>query len=98
MIIRIVRLTLQADKIDAFLQNFEENKQKIRHFEGCTHLEVWRDVHNPAIFCTYSHWISEEYLEKYRNSDLFKNVWAFTKKLFADKPIAFSVAKFTEVS
>ncbi len=97
MIIRIVRLTFQEDKVEAFLQNFEENKQKIRHFEGCLRLVLWRDAHNPNIFCTHSHWISTEYLDKYRNSELFKGVWAFTKTLFADKPVAFSVEEYMEV-
>lgn len=97
MIIRIVRLTFQADKIQDFLANFEENKQKIRHFEGCLYLEVWRDVDNPNIFCTCSHWISTEYLEKYRQSALFKKVWAFTKTLFADKPVAFTVESYMNI-
>ena len=90
-LIRIVRMTFKEDKIDDFLKNFEENKHKIRGFRGCSHLELLQDAHKQHIFCTYSHWESEEYLENYRNSELFKRVWENTKILFADKPIAFSV-------
>ena len=34
MFVRIVKLTFQEDKIDAFLANFEEIKHQIRNFEG----------------------------------------------------------------
>ena len=92
-LIRIVRMTFQADKIDAFRQNFDENKQHIRAFAGCQHLELWQDLHTPHIFCTYSIWESEEALNHYRNSPLFARVWATTKAWFSDKPQAFSVQK-----
>lgn len=92
-IIRIVRMTFQADKINAFRQNFDENKQQIRAFAGCQHLELWQDLQNAQIFCTYSIWESEEALDNYRNSALFERVWATTKAWFADKPQAFSVQK-----
>ncbi|MFT5673230.1 MAG: hypothetical protein ACI9JT_001876, partial [Polaribacter sp.] len=32
-------------------------------------------------------------LENYRNTDLFKDVWAKTKVFFNDKPLAWSVDK-----
>ena len=47
---------------------------------------------------TYSHWESEEALNKYRDSELFKSVWSFTKALFAEKPQAFSTKKLQEVA
>jgi heme-degrading monooxygenase HmoA len=84
-------MTFQEDKIEAFLNNFHQTKHLIRGFEGCLHLELLQDAENPCIFCTYSHWASEEYLNLYRDSALFKEVWSFTKALFADKPTAFSV-------
>jgi quinol monooxygenase YgiN len=91
MLIRIVRMQFESEKVENFLENFNKNKEKIRNFEGCEHLELWQDAENLCIFCTFSHWQSEEYLEKYRNSELFKEVWAFTKTLFSEKPQAFSV-------
>ncbi|HAA16231.1 MAG TPA: antibiotic biosynthesis monooxygenase [Cytophagales bacterium] len=90
MLIRVVRMTFQEDKVEDFLALFEATKERIRHFEGCHHLELLQDYHQPNIFSTYSHWIDDAALDAYRHSDLFKEVWANTKALFSDKPIAFS--------
>ncbi|TAH22205.1 MAG: antibiotic biosynthesis monooxygenase [Cytophagales bacterium] len=90
MLIRIVRMTFQDEKVADFLRIFESSKDKIRHFEGCSHLELLRDLDYPHVFSTYSHWENEQALEKYRQSELFRNTWAATKILFADKPLAFS--------
>jgi quinol monooxygenase YgiN len=98
MIVRIVRMFFQENKVEDFLEIFEQSKQQIRHFEGCTHLELMRDIQNPAVFCTYSHWQSPEHLEKYRQSELFQSTWAKTKVLFQEKPIAFSLESHTLVS
>jgi heme oxygenase (mycobilin-producing) len=91
MLIRIVRMHFREEETEQFLEIFNASKQKIRHFEGCRHLELLQDVHNPAVFYTYSHWESEEYLNGYRDSDLFSEVWTATKALFAEKPLAYSV-------
>lgn len=80
-------------KIDEFQSNFETNKHKIRAFEGCEFLELYQDKHNTNIFFTYSYWKSESDLEHYRNSDVFKSVWAKTKPLFNTKPEAWSLDK-----
>ncbi len=93
MFVRIVKMGFQEDKISEFLENFHQNKSKIRGFEGCEFLELYRDKHNTNRFFTYSYWKDEEALENYRNSELFKNVWANTKILFNEKPEAWSVDK-----
>lgn len=92
-LIRVVQMTFQEDKIDQFLQNFNKNKNRIRGFEGCEHLTLSRDAHQSQIFYTYSIWTSEDHLNTYRKSDLFKGIWANTKILFAEKPQAFSMYK-----
>ena len=97
MLIRIVRMTFRPEEVDAFLKNFEANKQAIRNSPGCSHLELWQDDHEKNIFMTYSHWESEIALNQYRDSQLFKSVWTFTKTLFADRPVAFSLKKIDEV-
>ncbi|WP_300440966.1 antibiotic biosynthesis monooxygenase family protein [Christiangramia sp.] len=97
MLVRIVKMGFQADKIDEFLVNFEENKSKIRGFEGCLFLELYRGKDNTNQFFTYSYWKDEESLENYRNSELFKNVWANTKVLFNEKPEAWSVDKLVSL-
>ena len=93
MFVRIVKMSFHEDKIDDFLANFHEVKDKIRHFEGNNFLELYQDKHNKSVFFTYSIWESEENLENYRHSDLFKEVWGYTKTLFNDKPQAWSVDK-----
>ncbi len=90
MIIRIVKMGFIPDQIDAFLKNFEQNKSKIRNFEGCSHLQLLRDEHQSNQFFTYSYWESESHLNNYRNSALFKEVWANTKNKFSQIPEAWS--------
>lgn len=90
MLIRIVRMTFQEDKVEDFLNVFNESKHKIAGFEGCHHLELHKDYHKSNIFSTYSIWEDDQALDGYRHSELFKSVWAKTKVLFADKPVAFS--------
>lgn len=97
MLIRIVRMTFKEETVDLFLRNFEANKDKIRNFPGCSHLELWQDENQSNIFSTYSHWKDERALDQYRDSELFKSVWSVTKPLFQAKPIAFSSKKIQEL-
>lgn len=90
MIVRIVRMTFKPEKTEEFLDIFRNSKEKIRAFEGCNHVELLQDLHHPNIYSTYSLWDSEEHLNKYRDSELFGQVWPDTKKLFAEKPQAWS--------
>lgn len=98
MLIRIVKLTFKEDKITDFIENFNENKHKIRSFDGNLKLELYQDKTTPCIFFTYSYWQSETHLENYRQSEVFKKIWTYTKTLFNDKPEAWSVNKITEVT
>lgn len=90
MIVRIVRMTFQEESVAAFLEIFNESKNKIRSFPGCLYLELLRDVENPHVMSTYSHWDSETDLNAYRQSAVFGDVWPKTKLLFGDKPVAHS--------
>ncbi|MCA8829304.1 antibiotic biosynthesis monooxygenase [Hymenobacter sp. BT728] len=91
MLIRIVRMTFRPEQIPAFLQLFQNSEAQIRQMPGCRFLELWQDLNNPAVYCTHSHWESEEHLNAYRRSVLFGQVWPATKALFAAPPLAFSV-------
>lgn len=93
MLVRIVKMEFEHEKIDRFLDQFDKNKSKIRNFEGCEFLELYRDKKNINQFFTYSFWQSEDHLEDYRNSELFKYVWSQTKPLFSSKPMAWSLDK-----
>lgn len=91
MLVRVVKMIFREDAVEAFQQLFESRKELIRTFEGCNHLELWRDKTNKNIFFTYSLWQSEEALNNYRQSHFFDDTWFQTKQLFAGKPEAWSV-------
>lgn len=93
MIIRIVKMTFKPDRVADFLENFHRHKEHIRQFDGCTHLELWQESGQPHVYFTYSWWEGEGKLENYRHSQLFKEVWSYTKSLFADKPQAWSLTQ-----
>lgn len=91
MIKRIVKMSFRPDKVEAFKDIFGANWQAIKGFDGCEHVELLQDESNPAVFFTYSLWQSEEYLNRYRHSELFKRVWGATRVLFSEKAEAWSV-------
>lgn len=93
MFVRIVKMTFKEENITLFQQVFDQNKNKIRGFEGCSFLELYQDKNDPNIFFTYSYWEDEIRLNTYRHSELFKAVWSKTKVLFDKKPEAWSVDK-----
>jgi quinol monooxygenase YgiN len=84
-------MTFEPSKVEEFLENFHENKQHIRNFEGVEHLSLLKDKKDDNVFFTYSIWESEQHLENYRHSELFQSVWAKTKPLFTKKAEAWSV-------
>ncbi len=96
MIIRIVKMTFIADKVDDFKAIFNISKSKIRNRDGCEHLELLNDIKHKNVFFTLSHWIAEEYLDNYRQSKLFKTTWSKTKQLFSEPPQAWSIVKVDE--
>ena len=97
MLVRIVKMSFPQEYITAFTENFELVKNKIRNAEGNRFLELYQDKNDSTIFFTYSYWESEQDLENYRKSALFDKVWTFTKKLFNDKPEAWSVNKLVSL-
>ena len=98
MFVRIVKMSFAEENIPAFLGNFELMKDRIRNAPGNRFLELYQDKNNVSIFFTYSYWETEDDLENYRKSDLFTEVWAFTKKLFNDKPEAWSLDKISPLT
>ena len=90
-------MSFHEENIPAFLENFEIMKEKIRNADGNRYLELYQDKNNPCIFFTYSFWETEDDLENYRKSALFDGVWTFTKKLFNDKPEAWSLDRLVSL-
>lgn len=93
MFVRIVKMSFHEENIPSFLENFHLMKDKIRNAAGNRFLELYQDKNDRCTFFTYSYWETEQDLENYRTSELFYDVWAFTKKLFSAKPEAWSVDK-----
>lgn len=91
MIIRIVRMSFEPEKVNEFIEVFNASCKDIRAFEGNMHLELLSDVQHPNVYFTYSYWEDEAHLNKYRFSELFKNTWAKTKPLFNEKAMAWSL-------
>ena len=90
-IVRIVKMVFKKDEINNFQQLFGERKERIRHFAGCKHLELWQHETEKNIFFTYSIWDNEECLDRYRFSTFFKETWSLTKALFSEKPEAWTL-------
>jgi quinol monooxygenase YgiN len=89
-LIRIVKMTFKPEHIETFLHIFEEKKERIASFPGCSKLELLREG---DIFFTYSVWDDAAALERYRTSELFQSTWALVKPLFSAKTEAWSVRK-----
>ena len=90
-IIRIVRLSWKAEKINEFISIYESSKSSIESFDGNKYLTLKQDANLSNVLYTYSIWESNEALNNYRNSQFFKETWAKTKLLFDDKPLAYSL-------
>ncbi|HMX41211.1 MAG TPA: antibiotic biosynthesis monooxygenase [Saprospiraceae bacterium] len=91
MIKRIVRMTFRPEAVETFRNEvFEQSKQRIRAFPGCLHMELLQEAGQPHILFTLSLWESEDALDTYRRSELFRSTWERTKAGFADKPQAWS--------
>lgn len=90
MIIRIVHMTFAPERVADFLSLFDATSPHIRRQAGCRRLELWREARYPNILTTYSLWRSEEDLENYRRSELFRDTWGRTRLMFAAPPRATS--------
>lgn len=91
-------MEFKPQNVDSFKALFDNNKERIKNFEGCKHLELWQDIQNKSTFMTYSYWETEQDLNNYRHSELFKQVWSRTKVLFSEKPKAWSIEVVHELN
>lgn len=91
MITRIVKLSIKPDSVVEFKKLFYDSQKLIGSFEGCSKVDLMKDIHNESVFFTLSFWNSEEDLEAYRQSYLFKSIWSKVKLLFSEKAEAWSI-------
>jgi len=96
MLVRIVKMTFIHENIADLEQLFQTNTHKMSAFEGCDFLELYQN--QPNIFFTYSYWKNADFLENYRTSDFFMEIWSKAKPLFSAKPEAWSVLKRASLS
>ncbi len=90
MIVRIVKLVIEPERLNGFLEEFEQHKLEISSFEGCQGMKLLQDEENPNLLMTYSHWEHQKALDAYRSSELFTEVWGKVKPLFKERPEAWS--------
>jgi quinol monooxygenase YgiN len=91
MITRVVKMTFKPESVQGFKEIFYASQKLIRAFEGCNRVDLMRDLNNECVFFTLSFWDSEEDLNAYRQSYLFKNTWSKVKPLFSEKAEAWSL-------
>ena len=91
MITRVVKMTFKTESVQGFKEIFYASQKLIRAFDGCNRVDLMRDLNNECVFFTLSFWDSEEDLNAYRQSYLFKNTWSKVKPLFSEKAEAWSL-------
>ena len=84
-------MSFREDAVEEFVTLFNKARPGILSFQGCTHLDLLQDSKRMHVFFTYSHWDSEEDLDRYRFSEFFKDIWGQTKTLFDDIPQVWSL-------
>jgi (4S)-4-hydroxy-5-phosphonooxypentane-2,3-dione isomerase len=97
MIMRIVRMEFEPSRVEEFHGIFDSAKSRIRSFEGCEQLELYRDLDEHNVIYTVSYWRDGEALEQYRHSELFTSIWAKSRELFKGRGAAFSLVWLEKV-
>jgi len=98
MITRLVKLSLKADKASEFEKLFYQTQALIEGFEGCHTTNLFKISGSASQYFTISYWNTEQDLENYRMSNLFKNVWSQVKPLFAENAEAWTLQGTIPVS
>lgn len=91
MITRLVKLSLQPEKAKEFESIFYQTQSLIESFDGCHKTNLFKVSGTQSQYFTISYWESEMDLNNYRDSTLFKNVWAQVKPLFSEKAQAYTL-------
>jgi quinol monooxygenase YgiN len=84
-------MTIRIEEQAKFMALFESHRSAISEMPGCEDLQILSDACNSGIFFTLSQWKSQEYLDQYRNSEIFKTLWPQVKNLFHAPAEAWSV-------
>lgn len=99
MIKRIVQMELLPGREELFLDTFEHVKTEIRAQEGCMGLELLKsELEGRLSIWTISLWDSEEALDRYRSSTLFRDTWSKVKPLFSGKARAWTLTSIESIT
>lgn len=94
MITRFVKLSFNEDYCIEFETKFTTSIQKLVASQtGCSEVKLFKAAEN--IYFTVSKWHSEDDLNNYRKSDLFKKIWSEFKVNFSSKAAAWSTNEVT---
>ncbi len=97
MLIRIVKLKIKQQNLEAFLAAYKSRNPVENKINGCVSVKLTKVTTNSDLayheFCTISEWKSEIDLENYRNSPYFKETWTNLKPFFAQKAEAWSLTE-----
>ncbi|MDA8889402.1 antibiotic biosynthesis monooxygenase [Cyclobacteriaceae bacterium] len=74
MLLRIVRMGFQEEKVLDFQKLFKNIKDKLSDFKGCQSIHLYRDQDQFNVFYTHSHWLSVDHLNKYKASFFLKRL------------------------
>ncbi len=91
MITRIVKMSFKPECAETFREIFDGSQKMISEFEGCLKLDLFRDLSDDSIYFTISLWSTENDLNNYRDSYLFKSTWSKVKPLFSKRAEAWSL-------
>lgn len=91
MVKRIVKMTFDPKHSKDFEELFDTYRAHIRNQPGCLSLEMLRAVEPTGVYFTYSTWEDSSWLETYRKSATFAEVWPLTRAMFAAPAEAWTV-------
>ena len=74
MLLRIVRMEFQEEKVLDFQKLLKNIKGKLSDFKGCQSIHLYRDQDQFNVFYTHSHWLSVDHLNKYKASFFLKRL------------------------
>lgn len=91
MIKRFVKMHFSKAHAAEFVEIFKRNSDNIKSASGCVSLHLLRGAQDSGLFFTESVWENDSYLNKYRQSTLFKETWNKVKPLFDEAPEAWTL-------
>jgi len=86
-------MKFREEEVDNFLNAFKSVEHHIRNFNGCKGLQLLQQTDDPLPFSLIACGIQKKAYITTVFSELFKNTWAKTRILFADKPEAWSLSE-----